>query len=776
MAEEALRGREETLRLAVAATGLGTWDHDIRSGERRWSSEMRAILGLAKDHPISHEIFLGCVHPDDRAWVQDLLGGTYAGTKGDHYEVEFRIIRVGEETERWIAASGQVFFGEDGKPRRALGTIQDITGRKQVEQALRDSGERHRLLADHATDMIIRADLSGRRVYVSPAAKHLLGYSPDELIGTQPQDFVHAEDRAHLVSAIDGMAKGHLDRATRTYRLRHRDGHWVWIEAKFQLRRDPRGKPLEVISASRDITERHRQGAELQAAKEAAEQASQAKTEFLAAMSHEIRTPLNGVLGHTDLLLDDQGLDAVQRRHVERIRTAGSALLTVVNDVLDFSRIEAGQVELEAQPFCVSALVDNAMSIVQSSAEQRGLVLSSEIDGALPKQLIGDQDRLRQVLLNLLNNAVKFTPAGRVTLTVESCGCIGARQGLRFAVADTGIGIPHDKQGRLFQHFSQVDSSIRRRFGGTGLGLAISKRLIDLMGGRIGVESTPGEGSTFWFEVALDQGDAQPRSESDPVPVMAGGRPARVLLVEDNEINQEIATAVLQAAGHEVDVAPDGSVGVMMVQARTYDVVLMDVQMPVMDGMTATRHIRSLASPVCDVPVIAMTANVLPQQVDAFLKAGMNDHIGKPFRRDKLLEAVQRYAQDEPAPTLPGKEGPGPDAFSRATFDALRTMVGPKADDWLAKFSEQLSSDSLAGPDPEERGHVARAAHVVVSTAGVLGFADLSAAARDLEQACLSGSDMKPPFARFSEARSQAIRILASLVTEPDQDRARLSA
>ena len=187
-------------------------------------------------------------------------------------------------------------------------------------------------------------------------------------------------------------------------------------------------------------------------------------------------------------------------------------------------------------------------------------------------------------------------------------------------------------------------------------------------------------------------------------------------------------------------------------------------------------YIRLLASPVCDVPVIAMTANVLPQQVDAFLKAGMNDHIGKPFRRDKLLEAVQRYAQDEPAPTLPGKEGPGPDAFSRATFDALRTMVGPKADDWLAKFSQQLSSDFAAGPDPEERGHVARAAHVVVSTAGVLGFADLSAAARDLEQACLSGSDKSSPFARFSEARSQAIRILASLCTQPDQDRARLSA
>jgi CheY-like chemotaxis protein len=278
-----------------------------------------------------------------------------------------------------------------------------------------------------------------------------------------------------------------------------------------------------------------------------------------------------------------------------------------------------------------------------------------QIDGTLPVQLMGDQDRLRQVLLNLLNNAIKFTPQGRVVLAVQQRTASEAGVTLRFSVSDTGIGIPKDKQDRLFQMFSQVDGSIRREFGGTGLGLAISQHLVQHMGGEICVESELGRGSVFWFEVTL------PRAELGALPAASSGqiaastRAARILLVEDTEINQEIARSMLESAGHQVEIVSDGSAAVMRVRAETYDLVLMDVQMPVMDGMTATRHIRALNHPACDVPIVAMTANVLPQQVRSFRDAGMNDHIGKPFRRDELYAAIERWVgapaltSDEPA-------------------------------------------------------------------------------------------------------------------------------
>jgi CheY-like chemotaxis protein len=246
-------------------------------------------------------------------------------------------------------------------------------------------------------------------------------------------------------------------------------------------------------------------------------------------------------------------------------------------------------------------------------------------------------------LLNLLNNAIKFTPQGRVVLSVEHKPASDTESVLRFAVRDTGIGIPRDKQDRLFQMFSQVDGSIRRQFGGTGLGLAISQHLVQHMGGRISVESEPGQGSVFSFEVAFRRAETDTTRIQPARPASGIARPARILLVEDNEINQEIARAMLEAAGHEVHFVPDGSVAVMRAQAASYDLVLMDVQMPVMDGITATQHIRALDHPARNLPIIAMTANVLPQQIEAFREAGMNDLVGKPFRRDELYQAVDRW-------------------------------------------------------------------------------------------------------------------------------------
>ncbi|HEX2136829.1 MAG TPA: ATP-binding protein [Microvirga sp.] len=497
------------------------------------------------------------------------------------------------------------------------------------------------------------------------------------------------------------------------------------------------------------ILRRHRSDEELREAKARAEEASRAKTEFLASMSHEIRTPLNAVIGYTELLLDHD-IAPEQRRLMERIQFAGAALLTVVNDILDFSKIEAGQVSLDPSPFSLEALIDNTVSVISEIAERKGLALHVRLDPGLPKGLLGDEARLRQILLNLLNNAVKFTDHGSVTLEVKCSSSSSDCDSITFLVKDTGIGIPQDERKNLFHRFYQVHHSSTRRFGGTGLGLAISKRLVELMGGEIGLESREGYGSTFWFTVPLPAVDERVLAGAGAETSAELVSPARILLVEDLEHNRDLARRILTNAGHQVDTANNGEEAVAAVQAKDYDLVLMDIQMPVMDGVTATRTIRALDHPARKIPIIAMTANVLPSQVKAFADAGMNDHVGKPFRKAELFQKINTWVRRSGVDAQP----PAPvDRPGKSALDELRELMGPEwVESGLVKLRELIREAFGDEAAPPDRQQLAATAHALVSHSALLGFLELSRLCAELETACIEGHDLSAAYQKAKAA------------------------
>jgi PAS domain S-box-containing protein len=639
--------------LAAALTGIGFWRIVAGEGRVEWSEGMYRIHGLdpAKDPPPTAEL-ASLVHPDDlERWRRH----TIDNARSESGQISFRIVTPAGEV-RHIQTRGFAERDANGVFLGRVGTCVDVTDLKNAEAALRESEELHRFMSENAPDMITRISPEGQIKYISPSCERVFGYTPEEHIRLTPMEMCHPDDLPMVGGAIQGMVARRQTRLDEplVYRAKHKDGHWIWVEANPHLVLNEAGEAVEFVDIVRDVSQTKAFEAELEQARVRAEAAAAAKSAFLANMSHELRTPLTSIIGFSRLLGDRPELTEEAQHYAQRISDASEALLAIINDVLDFSKLDAGQVTLEQAPLSVRRLADETMGLVSIQAAAKGLKLQARLDPAVPDHVVGDVARMRQVLLNLLSNAVKFTETGSVTVKAawrpdES----GAGGRLRLSVCDTGAGIEAEKVGRLFERFSQADVSINRTHGGTGLGLAISKGIIELMGGRIGVTTRPGKGSTFWFELPLQAAESPAEVQDTDADAGLDGLPLRILVVDDTAVNRELVKLMLQPLGVEIDEATGGAEGVKAAVSRAYDLILMDVRMPGVDGLEATRVIRATSKLNRRVPILALTADVQAENAEACRAAGMDDVLSKPIVPQQLITKVAEWGSKAPAEPAP---------------------------------------------------------------------------------------------------------------------------
>ena len=865
--EDKLHYATESLNIAQTAAGVATFDFDFRRNSRICSDNLRELLGIPSATPLDDlNRTLSRVHPDDFARVRSAPLET---TPADpYYRCEYRVLLDGG-SERWIGEKAKVTRGATGEVERITGALVDISDLKRTKAALGSVEIRLERALRGTQDGLWEVDLLTHVSWYGLRFGELLGYSVEEL-GSSHEHFVtliHPEDRERLAVSLDNHLE-HRAVYDLEFRVRHKAGHYEWMRARGQAERAADGTPLRLAGAMQLVTDRKLAEQASLEAKLAAEAANRAKSSFLANLSHEIRTPMNGVIGMAQILAETP-LDNTQREYLDIIRGSAKALLSLINGVLDLSKIEADRLELENVEFDLIHMLYETVAAISLQTAAKGIELIVSIEAAVPVLVRADPGRLRQVVLNLLGNAVKFTHEGYITVHLATHVDANGRASLTIEVTDTGIGIPADRLDRLFKSFSQVDSSTTRHYGGTGLGLSIVKRLAELMGGEVGVRSKIGTGSTFWVTVQVEVVKEQPtrapiglgrkvlivddipaardslalklklysyetvsvgsvdeaweyivqnpsfdlvladelmpmrggldlltllRSDSrfarlpfillslfgaehgtndqehrpnaiglKPIraahlaslidQVMTGKTPHapnlksspqarptfrgnKILLVEDNPVNQRVAQRILQNLAAEVVIANNGAEALERIGAATFDAVLMDCQMPVMDGFTATRRIRELEASrgTKRLPVIALTANVMSEDRENCITAGMDAHLSKPIEPVQLIEALSRFLK---APAA------GPPAVDR---DALRELTGGDAEferelaETFVSSGDQCLAEIMAAIQVNDFDTIRKRAHSLKGASANIHAQDLCQAASSLENAVRENS------------------------------------
>ena len=573
--------------------------------------------------------FQTITHPGDLDRDLVLLGKLTTG-EIELYQMDKRFIRK-DGRMVWVSLSVSMVRERSGEPKHYIAQVLDLTKRMEAEA-------RYQLMAENTTDMIVTSDMRGRPTFVSAACTAMTGWTVEGAIGRNTADFAHPDDVAGLQKVFARTAAGESGLRVR-WRGLHADGRWIWLESSPSLLTGEEDEPL-FVDVVRDISAQVAQEQALAEAIQAAEAASAAKTEFLANMSHEIRTPLTAIIGFNKLLLDSGGLSGLDRGLAERVGGAGRALLSIVNDILDYSKIEAGQHRLTPRAVAPAQVAAEAVALFEALAAEKGLDLQLVQGEGLPGLVLLDPERLSQILVNLIGNAVKFTDHGGVTVSIAHTG-----EDLEISVRDTGPGMTEEDRGRLFQRFTQLDGSSTRRHGGTGLGLAICRGLSEAMGGAIEVSSTLGEGSCFSFSVKAPVPDASVLRIVDTTPTIAALLGVRVLVVDDNQSNRDLARATLEVTGAEVGEAADGLAALEIAAWTPFDVILLDVRMPGLDGPATLKRLREGEGPNQDVPVICFTADA---DVSAYLAAGFDGVARKPIETRELLQAVSNAAFGSP--------------------------------------------------------------------------------------------------------------------------------
>ncbi|MBF0109070.1 MAG: response regulator [Magnetococcales bacterium] len=671
------------------------------------SDMVEAITGYPPSDFIDNRVrsFASIIHPDDTQHVEETIALQIR--RRQPYEIEYRLIDSSGKIH-WVHEQGQGIDYEDGKPRWLDGALFDTTARKTAER----ERIKFQRAVEQAPASVVITDLDGKIEYVNPRFCQVTGYTPEEVIGQNPRVLQSGQTEKKLYDDLWNNLT-HNQEWQGEFLNKKKDGTLYWELATIHpVRMDPNGPVSHYIGVKEDITARKEVERSLEEARLNAEGANRAKSEFLAVMSHEIRTPMNAIVGMADQLAE-MNLPPDGKRYLEIIQRNSHNLLVLINDILDLSRIEAGRMHLERKPFDLKKLLDTVIEEFLPRAHRKNLDLTWMIDSRLIPYRKGDPQRLRQVLDNLLGNAIKFTREGRIGLSVTMVHERGER--LRFSVSDTGIGIPSAQQEHIFAAFTQADSSTTREFGGTGLGLAICKRLIDKMEGELSVESRVGKGSLFSFILPLeliapealegkDHGSAMPREkEADPRPV----RPLRILLAEDVEDSIAIIQSFVEPTPHQLEVVENGQQVVQRVQSGRFDLVLMDIQLPLMDGLEATRMIRrwERENNRRPLPIMALTANALIGEAKKSRTAGCDAHLTKPLRKSEFMDLLLRItrnleeghavAERECAATgerSNGSKPPPRECFriNRQRWQVMKQDMGPNISRMVGRFLLRL--------------------------------------------------------------------------------------